>query len=259
MTQSLAFVINVVFLFFSYVVSFFQLVYEANPKKKTKSIYKVFNPLSCNKLHYEFLGQFVFFLYWDVSFRLRTVALWGPVRSTRRMTTPCRCSSTTTALSSWRSSPARGVHQSNHCMCQKLDVYCQSMLSMSCEWIVFVFFFSYVTDAENSCNDYWEQAIYFFFYSITGVEALILHVVLIYSQAWHESFPKKSETCVSPGRKVQLFIMIATKVTSAYRTKASSLLMLIFQWYQLWQAAATNSGSFSACWKDRQGEEGDFF
>lgn len=73
----------------------------------------------------------------------------------------------------------------------------------------------------------------FFFYSITGVEALILHVVLIYSQAWHESFPEKSKTCLSPGRKVQLFIMIAAKVTSAYRTKALSLLMLIFQWYQL--------------------------
>lgn len=35
---------------------FFQLVYEANPKKKTKSIYKVFNPLSHNKLPDEFLG-----------------------------------------------------------------------------------------------------------------------------------------------------------------------------------------------------------
>lgn len=34
---------------------FFQLVYEANPKKKTKSIYKVFNPLLRNKLAHELL------------------------------------------------------------------------------------------------------------------------------------------------------------------------------------------------------------
>lgn len=41
-------------------------------------------------------------------------------------------------------------------------------------------------------------------------------------------------------------------------TKVSLLLILIFQWDQLWQAPAPHSGGFSAGWKDRQGEKGEF-
>lgn len=59
MTHSLSFaVVNSRLLLF-HTPSFFQLVYEANPKKKTKSIYKVLPPLLRNPKAREFLAQFL--------------------------------------------------------------------------------------------------------------------------------------------------------------------------------------------------------
>lgn len=63
MTQSILFLINAEFCL---ILSLFvQLVYEANPKKKTKSIYKVINPLDFKVIN-TLVSSWSHFLLWSV-------------------------------------------------------------------------------------------------------------------------------------------------------------------------------------------------
>lgn len=130
---------------------------------------------------YFFLNSGAHFYSFCVStFSLRTAVLWGPVRSTHRMTMPLTSSSTTAALNSWRSLPAREAHQSNHCKYWEFEKKKPTLTK-------------FLKNVVQLCSD----------------KILLFKYIHLYClQTRHESISEEPQACVCLGRKVRLKFVI---------------------------------------------------